>query len=191
MQGNPLFPGTGTGNGSADFSVWSSDIWGEGSAIGLNGDTIIMVSPIDNGAINYFDEDGYSNDMGGNTSSILAFTIGQNGAVTATCDERCKANIVALDWGDTLGKLAQLQPISYTIARPDHVTRQTDKYDVLHYSFTAQNVQRVFPEFVKQENSGYLSLQTTSLLLPTIQGVQRLNDKVKALEARIAALESK
>ncbi len=147
---------------------------GESSLIAMNGDTIIMSSPIDEDALTYIDEDDLE----------LAFTMNQNGDIVATSDENVKENINPLKFDNILDKMSAIQPISYTYKRPESVTRETKKYEKVHRGYSAQNVQSQFPDFVKTNHNGKLSVNLMSMNIALVEAVKELTARVKQLEAR-------
>ncbi len=163
---------SGSVDPSSDWMIMHSNAGGEGSLIAMNGDTIIMSSPIDEDALTYIDEDGL----------YLAFTMGQNGSIVATSDESVKENINPLKFDNVLDKISAIQPISYTYKRPESVTRETTKYEKVHQGFSAQNVQSQFPEFVKTNPNGKLAVNLTSMNFTIIEAVKEITACVKKLE---------
>jgi alpha-tubulin suppressor-like RCC1 family protein len=178
------------GTFSQSYSIWSTNIGGESALIGIGSDTIIMSSPIDQGAINYYDED----------NRTLAFSISGNGTITAGSDERLKDNINILQWNNILDKIKLLHPYTYTYKTPESVNRVTEKYEKIHKGFIAQNVYMAFPELVNipdnynyEEDDGknYMSVEMNLFILPVIQCIQELVIKKDDLENKVNTLEQK
>ena len=71
----------------------------------------------------------------------------------ANSDERLKKNIQPLDAQDMIEKLLSLKGITYEWN--DDKTGN-DRPEGIHYGFTAQNIQEVFPTLVEQDANGYL-----------------------------------
>ena len=115
-------------------------------------------------------------------------TIVSTGDMTATdfvtsSDRRLKDVYSSIE--DGLDKVMQLNPIEYRWK--DH------RDDYVHSGFIAQEVQKLYPELVKQDNDGLLTLSYGKMSALAIAGVQGLNYKVDTevykLHRRIDALE--
>lgn len=63
--------------------------------------------------------------------------------------------------------------------------------DKIHYGFIAQDVQRVTPSVVSENDDGYLSLTYHELIAPLYALVQEQEDRINQLEIRLKALEDK
>lgn len=61
----------------------------------------------------------------------------------------------------------------------------------LHYGFIAQDVQKVIPDTVQEDEDGYLSLTYHELIAPLYALVQEQEDRINRLEAQLKALEDK
>ena len=59
----------------------------------------------------------------------------------------------------------------------------------LHYGFIAQDVQKVIPDTVQEDEDGYLSLTYHELIAPLYALVQEQEDRISRLEVRIEQLE--
>lgn len=167
------------------WSIWESRAESEGSSIAINGDTIAMFSPADNNTINYYDED---------TLGRLWY-IGTNGAITASSDARQKTDISDMIFGsnedEELNNYKKLRIISYKQKKPETVTRETTKYDKIHYGVVAQEVLELYPECVDIPPTGdeYYAVHYSSLNLVTINVLQTEIKKREAAEKRIATME--
>jgi hypothetical protein len=94
-------------------------------------------------------------------------------------DERVKDIIEPIEGG--IGKLSQLRTV---IGR-----YKFDDADKRRVFLIAQDVKKVLPEAVTQDDSGDLSLQYQDLIPVLVKAIQEQQDIIKALEARVAALE--
>lgn len=63
--------------------------------------------------------------------------------------------------------------------------------DKIHYGFIAQDVQKVMPDAVLEDEDGYLSLTYHELIAPLYALVHEQEDRINRLEARLKALEDK
>ena len=190
--------GTGfvAGTDKDDWSIWESNVKGEGSCILINGDTIAMCSPVDRNALNYYDEDGGSR----------VWHITGTAALVAASDVRLKTDICDLVCGGCgydrnieFDNFKKLRSVSYKLKKPESVTRVTSKYDQTHYGFIAQEVYELFPESVEiPEDGGYYAINYSLLNFITINVLKTEITKREALEkenqadkVRISELEAK
>jgi hypothetical protein len=95
-------------------------------------------------------------------------------------DERVKDIIEPIEGG--IEKLSQLRTV---IGR-----YKFDDADKRRVFLIAQDVQKVLPEAVTQDDSGDLSLQYQDLIPVLVKAVQEQQAIIEALEARVAALEA-
>jgi len=139
-----------------------------------------------------------------------------NGLFTAS-DSRLKTNVKNL--GSSLGKIEKLRPVTYNLKPddlskyralvPDTVKLKDENHlrryfglgkspDVKrqHKGFVAQEVQKVFPELVQEDNQGMLSVNYVELI-PVLAGaiqeqqqiIQKQNETIQMLTSRLDALE--
>ena len=163
---------------NTDASVWSYGD-AESAFIAMNGDSIYMSSPIDDNAINYYDEDGM----------VLAFKIGITGSVVATSDERIKTDIRGISWDNILEKFKHLRPVTFKYKKPETCCRETCKYDQTHMGFIAQEVQSVFPELVSEEKDGLLNINMSMLIQPVILASQALIAENETLKLEVQTMK--
>lgn len=115
---------------------------------------------------------------------------------TITSDERLKTIEGSYEKG--LKEILQLRPIVYHYKNTE--TRKFSE-EVLRtpcIGFSAQAVQRVFPEAVGTDEDGYLNLNTHAILVAYTNAIQELNKKseerqklIIALQQRLESLERK
>ena len=55
----------------------------------------------------------------------------------------------------------------------------------------AQEVEKVFPELVTTDEQGRKKVEYEGLIAPLIEAVKELDDRVRSLEAEVAALRGK
>ena len=119
---------------------------------------------------------------------LLTLTSGQvtiNGDLTLASDMRLKSNIISL--GSTLTKLLNIDGKTYTF------TNTGDK----SVGVLAQDIQKQFPDLVKERQDGMLTVNYQGLIPVVINALKEQNielEKVKKsntlLEKRIAELET-
>lgn len=113
--------------------------------------------------------------------------------ITQTSDARLKTNIKPIT-PDALDKIAALRPIEFNwqqvekIFTDDSITikenyfsKDTD-FDRKHYGFIAQEVQKLFPNLVKEDEEGYLSMNYIEIIPLLVQAVHELSNQVNALQ---------
>lgn len=95
----------------------------------------------------------------------------------ATSDARLKEDIVPIE--DAYTKLSSLNPVSFVWA-------QTDQAD---FGLIAQEVEEIFPEFVKDNMDGYKTVKYTSFIPLLIKTIQEQQQLIESLQDRVATLE--
>ena len=120
---------------------------------------------------------GHSSDSDLMTLASGSLTVA--GDVTISSDARLKSNIVAL--GPTLISLLQLEAKSYTMKND---IEQKQKIGLL-----AQEVQKVFPELVSEDNNGMLAVNYQALVPVLINALKEQEDNYNELEKSLEILE--
>ena len=77
-----------------------------------------------------------------------------------------------------MSKILQLQGISYNLKGEE------DK----RMGFSAQELQKVYPELVKEGSDGYLSIDGTGLIAPLVESIKEQQKKIEELEEKINIL---
>ncbi|WP_420576426.1 tail fiber domain-containing protein [Ekhidna sp.] len=126
-----------------------------------------------------------SNLAGGTTGGTL--TIDGSGTMSVSSDRRLKENIELLQ--NTLSKLNQLGGYNYNYKADDKKKKQI--------GVIAQELQKVFPELVKEDDRGYLMVNYQGLIPVLMQAIKeqqleisQLNQKVVNQESKLSQLES-
>jgi len=106
-----------------------------------------------------------------------------NGNVTAaayyyTSDIRLKDNVSFLE--NSLSKILKLEGISYTL--------QSTKEDKL--GFSAQELQKIYPELVKEGSDGYLSIDGTGLIAPLVEAIKEQQVMIESQQKEINELKN-
>ena len=120
---------------------------------------------------------GHSSDSDLMTLASGSLTVA--GDVTISSDARLKSNIVAL--GPTLISLLQLEAKSYTMKND---AEQKQKIGLL-----AQEVQKVFPELVSEDNNGMLAVNYQALVPVLINALKEQENNYNELEKSLEMLE--
>ncbi|MGZ3782411.1 MAG: tail fiber domain-containing protein [Pseudobdellovibrionaceae bacterium] len=102
--------------------------------------------------------------------------VNASGGYTQTSDIRLKTNIEYLLSNETLEKISQLRGIRYDWK--DQTKNGSDR----QIGLIAQDVQKVFPEAVKTNSEGFLSVSYSNLVAPLIESVKELYKKFLRLD---------
>lgn len=94
-------------------------------------------------------------------------------------DRNIKNSIHSLSAEETHEKVLQLQGVKYKLNK--------DNNDQEHIGFIAQDVEEVFPEFVKQGD--VKSVNYSQMVAVLLESIKHQNSIIQSLEARIKALE--
>lgn len=121
--------------------------------------------------------------------------------VTQTSDARLKTNIKPIN-EDALYQIAALRPVEFnwqqvektftddTITiKEDFFSKDTD-FDRKHYGFIAQDIQKLFPNLVKEDEEGYLSVNYIELIPLLVKTIQDQESRIDGLERTIETLTS-
>lgn len=98
---------------------------------------------------------------------------------TIESDRNIKNSIRPLSAEETHNKVLQLQGVKYKLNKEDN--------DQDHIGFIAQEVEEVFPEFIKQGD--IKSVNYSQMVAVLIESIKHQNSVIKSLETRIKALE--
>ena len=120
---------------------------------------------------------GHSSDSDLMTLASGSLTVA--GDVTISSDARLKSNIVAL--GPTLISLLQLEAKSYTMKND---VEQKQKIGLL-----AQEVQKVFPALVSEDENGMLAVNYQALVPVLINALKELESETSKLESQMSEFE--
>lgn len=105
-------------------------------------------------------------------------------------DMRLKTNDVLLseiekEGGNVLDNLKTLDVIEYELKLPGHEKRKTEIEERRHYGVSAQELQKLYPNLVREGQDGYLTVNYTEmvpLLLRSIQELKQELDEVKGAD---------
>ena len=105
-----------------------------------------------------------------------------HGGSTSTSDMRLKTKTRDLHSPDMATSLLSLQGIQYHLNN-DPKRRQ-------RFGFSAQEVQSVFPQLVRKDELGFLSLDYIGLIAPLVETVKEQQAQINELQSRLSKLES-
>jgi hypothetical protein len=108
-------------------------------------------------------------------------------------DMRLKKDVVSLEdniRGSVLNNLQGLDVIEYTLSRPTPTNLRTGKKSTLHdkeslrrhYGVSAQELQQIFPNLVKEGQDGYLTVNYTEMVPILLRCIQELKQEVDELK---------
>ena len=158
-----LFPVFGF---AQDYSFTSADISGALTAASLTVDNVA----VDNATI------GHSSDTDLLTVASGSLTVA--GEILTSSDRKLKINISNLD--HTLSKLVSLNPKKYTM---NNDPEQKEKIGLL-----AQEVVKVFPELVSEDDNEMLAVNYQGLVPVLINALKEQDEKINRLEILVETL---
>lgn len=114
--------------------------------------------------------------------------------VNTTSDMRLKTNISDVEYG-TISKLQNLRPVQFLWKQQDVAKNENNANESasaalssdidrerVHYGFIAQELQKLYPELVMEDEDGYLSINYVELIPLLVQAVQELSAEVNNLK---------
>ena len=99
------------------------------------------------------------------------------------CDARLKEVTGEFDYG--LEKILQLNPVRYRYKEDNELGASAEKE---YIGFTAQDVQKVIPEAVREGNHGYLILESDAILWTMLNAIKELEGQNRELKAENESL---
>ena len=118
--------------------------------------------------------------------------VNASGGYTQTSDIRLKTNIEYLDSNQMLHKISNLHGINYNWKNKEK--NGSDK----QIGLIAQEVEKVFPEAVKKNSEGFLSVSYSNLVAPVIEAIKQLfkitenqSRQMASFEERLNQIEAK
>lgn len=112
------------------------------------------------------------------------------GTLTQASDKRFKENISVVN--NALEKIKSIHGVSYNFTKKAQAELHRDEKRDL--GVIAQEVKKVFPEAVRTDSNGMLSVAYSMLISPLIEAVKELDNKVsvenKALKEENAAIKN-
>jgi hypothetical protein len=123
---------------------------------------------------------------------IVTGTLTGNPVVNS--DKRYKKNIVDLDTKETLNNVLQMLPVEYNLNQiytksvGDSAVVERGLYDEKsqvflkkHYGLIAQDLQKLYPDLVYEDNNGYLSVNYIGIIPLLIESIKELKAEVETL----------
>ena len=103
-------------------------------------------------------------------------------STTTASDRRIKENIQEHDPQETHTNVMKLKGVDYNLIADENKSKNT--------GFVAQEVEEVFPQFVKEDSDGMKSVNYSQMTAVLLSALQHQNSLIETLTARVAALES-
>lgn len=118
-----------------------------------------------------------------------------NGVTIGDSDIRYKKYILELDKKKSLENILQMSPIEYNLKQTYYETKgdsvktikgvydeNSQVFRKKHYGLIAQDLQKIYPDLVYQNDSGYLSINYTGLIPLLIGSIKELKAEVDELK---------
>jgi BMFP domain-containing protein YqiC len=125
--------------------------------------------------------------VSGGGSSFAGIFVGdiKVNSTTYSSDARLKQNVQPV--ADALGTLMKLKGVTFEWREPAKHGNHAEK----QIGFIAQEVEKVFPGWVRDDNEGFKTLDVHQVEALEVESIRTLKDKNDALEAKNKALESR
>jgi len=170
------------------------NLWGTEYGIGVQSFRTYFRTAQEGGGFSWFEggvhNDAVDNPGAGGTLRMRLNNIGQlqttSGTISTLSDARLKDQVV--DYAGALDQIDALRPVRYHYRDAGKAAFQAEG---LHLGFVAQEVQRVFPEWVSEGEDGYLMLSMRGFEAVAVRAIQELNAENSELRARLAAIEAR
>jgi hypothetical protein len=118
-------------------------------------------------------------------------------------DEKYKTNVADIDPTDALSNISKLSPKKYNLKQFQVTQKGADTVSVKNYydesgqlfkkakyGVIAQDLQKIYPDLVYQDNDGNLTVDYTGLIPIMIKALQAQQKKIEDLEVLINALKN-
>ena len=201
------------GKAECNSNTFGTAIGVNGKAIGANGfrnfGMLAEINPDCQGAGIYASSEGgivpYS--TSGCYAAYLYGDTYADGNMTVACsfynlsDMRLKENVVSVsgtkNQGSILNKLENLDVFSYNLKRPSSLNGGMSKRDLkdweqadvqrTHYGVSAQELQNIFPDLVREGQDGYLTVNYTELIPLLLRAIQELKGELDEVKGNNSA----
>ncbi len=134
-----------------------------------------------NGFDMYYRYDGgliINGGVGGNYEIEVIGDIAYTGGIFDISDIRKKQDIREIP--DALGKIKEIRGVTYKMI--DHPESGRE------YGVIAQEIEKIFPELVKEGNDGYKRVEYLGLIAPMIEAIKQLDEENKKLLSKYNSL---
>ncbi|MFT5661675.1 MAG: hypothetical protein ACI9TV_002322 [Sulfurimonas sp.] len=103
------------------------------------------------------------------------------GTLTQSSDERLKENIIIIP--NALEKITTIRGVYF------NWRKEANRGDEKQIGVIAQDVEKEFPQLVKEDNSGYKSVSYTSMVGVTIEAIKELKKENDSLRSELQAIK--
>ena len=131
-----------------------------------------------------------------NAGTGVKLTAGNNSFSTVS-DENKKENITELDKQKSYDNIKNIRSVNYnyksvTIEKDEkfNISAETIKDDKTKLGFIAQDWKTNYSEVITTDNDGTLNLSYTDTIPVLLSALQKAQEKIEALEAKVTALEN-
>ena len=126
--------------------------------------------------------------FGNSTSGYGVYSNGTAGGTTewfSTSDARYKTNIMSLG-GNALDEILALRGVTYDWKRDEFKDKNFDSER--HIGFIAQEVEKIFPEFVHTDRNGYKSVAYANVVPVLVEAIKAQQQKIDAQGKQLAEI---
>jgi hypothetical protein len=107
------------------------------------------------------------------------------GVITPGSDRRWKEDISRIE--SALDKLSLLEGVTYNWNKDEQETRGTTR----QIGLIAQDVEKAFPEAVKKDNEGFMSLNYNGLVGALVEAIKEQQVMINELKSEVSELKIK
>lgn len=111
------------------------------------------------------------------------------GTWTIASDERLKT--INGSYSKGLNEILQLNPVTYQYKNTGDRKFDSEALATENVGFSAQDVQRIFPECVGVDDDGYLNFNMHAILVAQVNAIKEQQQEIEALLQRVQELENK
>ena len=125
--------------------------------------------------------------------SAFAGDVVVTGNLNNYSDRRFKQNIEPLgEDASVLSDLLKLEPVKYQFKKEKFgMVDLTQSEHGDQIGFIAQDLKKVYPELVSEDQEGYMSVNYVGIIPALVEGVKEQQQTIDSLNAKIAELEKK
>jgi hypothetical protein len=105
-----------------------------------------------------------------------------SGSIFNTSDLKLKDNIESLNLNKT-NDLFNLNAVSFTF--------KSDTQKKIHFGFLAQEIEKIYPELVDENNIGYKSVNYTEMIPLLISKMKIMQNEIDGLKSKLETITSK
>lgn len=116
------------------------------------------------------------------SNGVGVFLTAGNNSWSAASDETLKENIVEINKDDSYNNIKNIRAVTYKYI--------VDSDDVNRLGFIAQDWEPNYPEAITLNQDNKLGLNYTETIPVLLSALQKAQEKIEALEARVTALEN-